>query len=229
MLPVKVDAIVLKRSNYLESDKIIKILTSEGKKIDLIAKGVRKHKSKLAGSIEPFGQFEACYVSSQKKGLGVLTSARLNKWYKNILLDQDKLFLGFEILRITEKNIEENADPEFFKLLNNFLNIIDQQNIDLIRLKNWYLANFLRLNGVIPNLKEDIHGHNLRSSIKYRLDLAKMAMDLEGELDQNDIKYLRIIFDKLHSSTVFRITNDHLIDIKLEKVVNSIFKNYLQI
>jgi DNA repair protein RecO (recombination protein O) len=229
MLPVRVKAILLRRVNYLESDKIVKILTSEGNKVDLIARGVRKNKSKLAGSIEPFGVFEACYVPSRKKGLSVLTSARLYKWYKNILLVQDKSYLSFEILRLTEKNIEENGDPEIFSLVQNFFNKIDCQEVNLTRLKNWYYANFLRINGILPKLTVDIDGRALNSSTKYSFNLAKMGFSKSGDLNQNDIKYLRLVFSKTKSDLIFRLSIDQEIDKSIENILDSIFKNYLQI
>ena len=44
---------VLRRTNYGEADRILNIITRQGK-ISAIAKGVRKSKSKLAGNIEIF-------------------------------------------------------------------------------------------------------------------------------------------------------------------------------
>lgn len=46
-------AIVLRRTNYGESDRILNLLTPEGK-VAVLAKGVRKEKSRLAGGIELF-------------------------------------------------------------------------------------------------------------------------------------------------------------------------------
>lgn len=46
-------AIVLRRTNYGETDRILNLLTPEGKK-SVLAKGVRREKSKLAGGIELF-------------------------------------------------------------------------------------------------------------------------------------------------------------------------------
>ena len=48
---------VLRRTNYGEADRILNIITPEGK-ISAIAKGVRKEKSKLAGGIEMFSRID---------------------------------------------------------------------------------------------------------------------------------------------------------------------------
>jgi len=49
----KTKAIVLRRTNYGEADRIIQFITPVGK-ISAIAKGVRREKSRLAGGIELF-------------------------------------------------------------------------------------------------------------------------------------------------------------------------------
>ena len=50
---LRTHAIVLRRTNYGESDRILSLLTPEGK-IAVLARGVRKEKSRLAGGIELF-------------------------------------------------------------------------------------------------------------------------------------------------------------------------------
>ena len=46
-------AIVLKRTNYGEADRILQLLTTYGKR-NVIAKSVRREKSRMAGGIELF-------------------------------------------------------------------------------------------------------------------------------------------------------------------------------
>lgn len=48
MRDVKTLAYVMRRTNYGEADRILNLITPEGK-MSAIAKGVRKEKSKLAG------------------------------------------------------------------------------------------------------------------------------------------------------------------------------------
>ena len=50
---LRTEAIILRRTDYGEADRILNILTPSGK-ISAIAKGVRKARSKLAGGIEMF-------------------------------------------------------------------------------------------------------------------------------------------------------------------------------
>ena len=52
MSSITTKAIVLSRVNYGEADRIMQVLTPDSGKIGVIAKSVRREKSKLAGGIE---------------------------------------------------------------------------------------------------------------------------------------------------------------------------------
>ena len=66
-------AYVLKRTNYGEADRILNIITPDGKRA-VIAKGVRKEKSKLAGGVEMFSLSEL-NIHYGKGEFGLVTSA----------------------------------------------------------------------------------------------------------------------------------------------------------
>ena len=54
MQTLRTEAIILRRTNYGEADRILNMLTPQHGKVSAIAKGVRKAKSKLAGGLELF-------------------------------------------------------------------------------------------------------------------------------------------------------------------------------
>ena len=86
MSDLRTEAIVLSRVKYQESDRILTLLTPEGR-FSAIARGVRKERSKLAGSIEPFTVSDVVlHFKSQNtdsRGLAILTSATMLKFYQN--------------------------------------------------------------------------------------------------------------------------------------------------
>lgn len=49
----RLKAIVLRRTDYAEADRVLQLLTPKGRRA-VIAKGVRRERSKLAGGIELF-------------------------------------------------------------------------------------------------------------------------------------------------------------------------------
>ena len=100
-------AIVLRRTNYGEADRIVRLLTPLGQRT-VMAKGVRREKSKLAGGIELFAVSDVV-VNSGKGDLGILTSARLVQFYRHILEDYDRLQFGYEAINLVSK-ASENID-----------------------------------------------------------------------------------------------------------------------
>ena len=82
---IRTQGFVLKRTNYGEADRILNIITPGGK-MSAIAKGVRKEKSKLAGGIEMFSLVEL-NIHSGKSDLWTITSAKMLKYYSNLLVD----------------------------------------------------------------------------------------------------------------------------------------------
>ena len=61
---IRTKALVLRRTNFGEADRIINFLTEQGV-VAAIAKGVRKEKSKLAGAVELFCLSEITLHESQ--------------------------------------------------------------------------------------------------------------------------------------------------------------------
>ena len=105
---VRTKAIVLRRTKYGETDRILNLLTPEGRK-SCVAKGVRKEKSKLAGGIEIFTVSEITIHESEKSELGILTSAKMLNSYLGIISDLDRFNLGSKIIKLSNQ-ISENVD-----------------------------------------------------------------------------------------------------------------------
>ena len=72
---LKTQAIVLRRTNYGEADRILNILTPQGK-MAVMARGVRKEKSRLAGGIEMFCLSDIV-VHQGRSEFAILTSAKM--------------------------------------------------------------------------------------------------------------------------------------------------------
>lgn len=105
-------AIVLKRTNYSEADRIITMLTKDLGKIQVIAKGVRKERSKLAGGIEPFCISEIGIVKGRGE-IDTLTSARLQRHFGNIMKSLEKLDFAYSCLKTINKITQTVDDASF--------------------------------------------------------------------------------------------------------------------
>ena len=84
MKQIATQAIMLKRMNYGEADRIVTVLTADNGRLSMLAKGVRKSKSKLAGGLELFCVTDINYIYG-KSDLKTIISTRLKEHYRNIV------------------------------------------------------------------------------------------------------------------------------------------------
>ena len=110
---IKTLAYVLRRTNYAEADRILNLITPEGK-MSAIAKGARKEKSKLAGGIEMFSLVEL-NIHFGRTELGVVTSSKMVKFYSDILASLERVELATMILKRISLAAEVAESPEYFK------------------------------------------------------------------------------------------------------------------
>lgn len=189
-------AIVLRRTNYGEADRILQLLTPDGRR-SVMARGVRKEKSKLAGGIELFAVTDV--VLGEGKGdLGVLTSARLVHFYNHIIEDYDRLQFGYLAIKLISKASELVDEPEWFDALSEILMGLDARTIPLELTQTWFYLRYASLLGHELNLELDIDGQKLKSDATYRYDIGEQGFrELEvGEIHADHIKLLRLIATK---------------------------------
>lgn len=187
--------IVLRRTEYGEADRILTVLTPEKGKISLMARGVRKSKSKLAGGIELFSTSDLVYIRG-KGDLGTLVSARLIKHYGNITKDLPRVQLGYELIALLNKSTEDEPDSEYYELLEQVFIALDNHAIDLSLVRLWFESQLLHINGHTPNLHSDAAGDPLDASARYNFDLDAMSFTPHsaGRYNAGDIKVLRLLF-----------------------------------
>jgi DNA repair protein RecO len=188
-------AIVLSRTDYGEADRIITVLTHEHGKLSLMARGVRRVKSKLAGGIELFSVAEISYIKGRGQ-IDTLTSARLVHYYESIVQSIDRVQLGYELIKQLHRATEDQPEAEYFELLEAAFIALDTQGIrtDLIRL--WFQSQLLRYAGHSPNLKSDTNGNKLIADQLYSFDFDAVAFTVhpEGHFSSHHIKFLRLVF-----------------------------------
>ncbi len=103
------EAIVLKRINYGETDRILTLFTKDLGKISAIAKGVRKQGSRLAGHLEPGSIVQV--ELAQGKNLYILTGARIKYYYSYPnLSSMQALFTWLELIEAVGQHSEIAAD-----------------------------------------------------------------------------------------------------------------------
>lgn len=187
--------IILSRTNYGEADRIITLLTPDQGKLRLMAKGVRKVKSKLAGGIELFSISHITFIQG-KGDVGTLVSTRLIQHYGTIVKDITRVQLGYELIKVLDRATEDEPEAEYFSLLQQAFEALDAPDIlpELIRI--WFYAQLLVLSGHAPNLKTDTSAAALDAAQSYDFSFEDMAFtrSSSGKFDAAAIKFLRLLF-----------------------------------
>jgi len=195
MKQIVTTGIVLSRTDFGEADRILTILTPDQGRIRVIAKGVRKIKSKLAGGIELFSVSQITFIQG-KSEIYTLVSTRLEQHFGHITTDIERTMFGYEVLKRLNRSVEDNAEREYFTLLSHTLIVLDQLDVPQPAIELWLSAQLLKLAGHSPNLTTDNSGQKLSQEQTYGFDLDTMAFVVkpEGSYDANHIKLIRLAF-----------------------------------
>jgi DNA repair protein RecO (recombination protein O) len=188
-------AIVLARTDYGEADRILTLLTPSSGKLRLMAKGVRRVKSKLAGGIELFSVTNVTYIRGRGE-IGTLVSSRLVTYYANIVKDIDRTMLGYEVIKQLSKATEDEPEPDYFHLLEQAFEALNDHALPLELIQLWFAAQLLRLSGHTPNLQTEPDGTKLAADKAYEFsydDTAFFARP-DAPYTSDTIKFLRLVF-----------------------------------
>ncbi|MDR3051921.1 MAG: DNA repair protein RecO [Oscillospiraceae bacterium] len=116
MPDVLTPAIVLRHVNYRESDRMLTLFSPEHGRIDALARGCRKQKSKLQAATELFATGE--YRFFRNRDHHTLTGCILAETYYPLREDYDTLVYGAYMLNVCEAAVQPNeALPDLYALL----------------------------------------------------------------------------------------------------------------
>ncbi len=198
---IRTKAIVLRRTNFGEADRVINFLTEQGV-IAAIAKGVRKEKSKLAGAVELFTVSDITLHKGLNNKLCVLTSAKMLEHYDQIVYKLPELELAGRLMKKLARFAETSTGPEYFDLLHQILAALDAGvNPELV--ETWFWFNLAKTNGEQINLIKDTDGHDLDSFKTYVWDSTESALreQLGGNVGAEEIKLMRLMLSNTLKTT----------------------------
>jgi DNA repair protein RecO (recombination protein O) len=192
----KTRAIVLRRTNYGEADRILQLITPDGKK-SVIAKGARREKSRLSGGIELFAVSEVV-INEGRGELGILTSSKLVKFYNHIMDDYDRMQFAYVAIKLVSKASENTNGPEWYDILAGVLAGLDSRTMPLNMVQTWFYLHYAAVLGHELGLWHDVDGNKLSSDGKYTYDFAEKGLRpaANGELTSEHIKLLRLMATK---------------------------------
>jgi len=222
----KTKGIIFKRTNLGEADRILTIYTKDFGKIKVIAKGIRKIKSKLAGNLELFCLDDL--VIAEGRNLDIVCGAVTEKCFFGLRNDLKATHTAYYLSDVIDKlSDEEEPHKEIFELLDEMLSEVNGENAEI--LLPFFEIKFLSEMGYQPevyhctNCKEKIqNGKNFfdfdegglvcESCRKSQLSISEKAVKLLRLFLEHDISYIKKI----------------KLDRKIYKEVEKITKNYLK-
>jgi DNA repair protein RecO (recombination protein O) len=146
-------AIVLRRRDFLDADRILTVFTPNYGKLELIAKGIRKTTSRKAGHLELF--CHSILMLAQGRTWDIVTEVVGVESYPNIRTDLDKIsqanYIG-ELIDCFSENDDENLP--MWELLTLALQELDTlaPNQDGRLLLHWFEMSLLSLAGFQPQV-----------------------------------------------------------------------------
>ncbi len=224
--------IILSRTDFGEADRIITLLTPDSGKLRLIAKGVKKPKSKLAGGIELFSVSNITYIQG-RKDLGTLISARLLKHYGDIVKDIQRTMLGYDLIKRLNKATEDEPEEDYFDLLQQSFEALDDAGLDLGLVRLWFMMQLLRLGGHTPNLVADATGAKLVQGAGYHFSFDDVAFvpatsTNQGQFTANHIKFLRLGFAGHQPKALAHVQGAPELAEQLTPLVQTMLQTYIR-
>jgi DNA repair protein RecO (recombination protein O) len=146
------EGVVLARKNYSEADRILTVFTKNKGKLRLIAKGVRRPKSRKRGHIEIFSLIN--FSATKGKILDVITEVETINQFKAIRENLKKIsvayFLMEAILRLTQ---EEEKNELFYEIVRKYLKNLEVSS-NLRNLRKTFIYEALVEMGFWPRSKK---------------------------------------------------------------------------
>jgi DNA repair protein RecO (recombination protein O) len=139
------EAIVLRRRDFGESDRLLTLFTRDYGKIRVVAKGVRKPLSRKAGHVELLMRSKMLFARG--RNLDLLTQVELVEAYRPLREDLVRMTYASHTVELLDRFTAENdAHPELYKLLADGLAWMSESQ-DLLLTARYFEIRLLSLVG----------------------------------------------------------------------------------
>ncbi len=127
----KTQAIVLRQRKLGEADKIVTLYCAHRGRIDAVAKGLRRTKSRLAGHLEPLTL--GSYLIAEGRDLDIVTQAETVEAFPALRADLERLGRGLYCAELVDRLTPERSEGNpVFRLLGETLAMLSEEaEIDL--------------------------------------------------------------------------------------------------
>jgi DNA repair protein RecO (recombination protein O) len=199
---VKCRGFVLKTTPFKESSLIASVLTNRTGKVRLLAKGVRRPKSKMCGAMEPFSFDEIIFYKREFKDIYTLSDATIIDSYPEIRNDTYKVSGALVLCEFFDKTLPlEEADIDVFSEFMRFLNGLRKAGSQAVRA--FVVGHLMRAvagSGVMPHLGDCVRCHQPVGGSNGRVDFSVSAGG--------------VVCGKHHDDSVVRLSHQTVEDLK---------------
>ncbi|MDW8325651.1 MAG: DNA repair protein RecO [Anaerolineales bacterium] len=147
----RTEAIVLRRKDIGEADRILTLLTPERGKVRVVAKGIRKPRSRKAGHLELFTRTHLLIAAG--RDLDIVTQAQLADAHQPIREDLVRgAYAAYAVELMDRFTPEQQESPELYNLLAAMLAWLCTE-VDVAVAARYYELRLLALAGYQPELR----------------------------------------------------------------------------
>ena len=146
------EAVVLKRHDFGEADRILVLFTRQAGKLRAVAKGVRRTTSRRAGHLELFTHVELQLARGRE--LDVLTQAETRNAFRALREDLERTSHAYLVVELADLFTEDEAEqPDLFELLVQTLSALEVAP-DPRLIVDHYQVKLLGILGFRPSLSQ---------------------------------------------------------------------------
>ena len=184
----KTRAIILVTRPFKESSLFCSLLTQRFGKIKVLAKGVRRPKSRLCGALEPFTLSEIIFYKRESKEVYNLSTAEVIECFEETRKSPQKVKAAQVICEFFDKTLPmEEVDERIFMFFLSFLKNLDEAPESEARiLALSYLWRALASAGVKPHLENCVRCHKPINFASKKIDFSIGAGGLVCEKHFDD-------------------------------------------
>lgn len=147
----KAEAIVIRRTNLGEADRVVTLLTRDHGKLAAVAKGARKPTSRFAGRLELFTHLQLLLAVGRT--LDVVSQVEVIEPFAGLRRDLTSLGYASLVAEVVDRaTAEGEPSPALFRLVRTTLELIRDHDGEVAAL--WFICQVLTTIGYGPNLEE---------------------------------------------------------------------------
>ena len=146
-------ALVLRRAEWRDYDRMVTLFTPEYGRMDAVARGCRKPRSPLINASEPFtcGEYQILRVGDRN----TISQCRITEDFFSLREDYDRLTHGAYWLRLLEEVVVEGEPYEaLFHMTLRALTYLTHSNLPPALLTAMFEMQLWRMTGFSPNMED---------------------------------------------------------------------------